>query len=79
MSNLPNRKADCGYSVPTIPFLSISCTIGASFTLRILAQVVRVLAADAVGLEEFGGHGVFQLPDHGDGALAGIGNLRTAA
>jgi hypothetical protein len=35
-----------------------------------LAQVVRVLAADAVGFQELRGHGGFQLPDHGDGAVA---------
>lgn len=36
----------------------------------ILSPLVRVLAADAVCLEQFRGHGVFQRPDHGDGAVA---------
>ena len=40
---------------------------------------MRELAADAVGFQELGGHGVLQLPDYGDGAFAGIRNLRTAA
>lgn len=48
-------------------------------TLLILSPLVAVLPAYAVGFKELGGHGVVQLPDHGYGALAGIGNLLAAA
>ena len=48
-------------------------------TSKILAPLVQVLPADPVGFQQFGGHGVFQLPDHGDGAFSGIRNLLTAA
>ena len=48
-------------------------------TLKIVASMMRQLPANAVGFQELGGHGVFQLPDYGDGTFAGIRNLRTAA